>query len=147
MWTCTGGTLGDKLKYMQNLLLSNQKLQWTNLLLIILILVDHTWSKPTLTLFGYAVLSSSLMQRQSQINTPVTPQGIVYCIFSCSLQGTHFNTSIRRPWRSLWRWIIWIGAWRNAIVHTVNFICFRLIRWLWKTEQGVWKQEKKYNQY
>lgn len=34
-------------------------------------------------------------QKEGILNTPVTPQRIMYCIFSCCLQGPHFNPGIR----------------------------------------------------
>lgn len=74
-------------------------------------------------------------------NTPVTPQSIIHCLFSCWLQGSHFNTSIRGPWGSLgWR-IVWVSAWGNAVIQTMDLICFRLICWFWNKTSIIWHED------
>lgn len=73
-------------------------------------------------------------KRGNSENTPVTPQRTMYCIFSCCLQGPHFNPGVRGSWGSLGGRVVWVSAWGNTVIQTVSFVNFRLISWFWNVK-------------
>lgn len=83
-------------------------------------------------------------RKEGILNTPVTPQRIMYCIFSCRLQGPHFNPGIRGSWGSLGRRVVWVSAWGNTVIQTVSFVNFRLISWFWNVKGKILYRNKQW---